>query len=91
MPSSQTPSPPGLTARILTACVRSYQRRISPLFRPHCRFEPTCSEYFVQAVQIRGPFIGALLGLWRILRCNPWSSGGLDPLHPVPPRKSSEN
>ena len=91
MPALRTDAPTGLTVRILTACVRFYQRRISPLFPPRCRFSPTCSDYFTQAVQCRGPFVGVLLGLWRILRCNPWSRGGVDPVPPVPAPKSVEN
>ncbi len=47
---------------------------------PHgyCRFYPTCSEYTKQAIKRRGVFVGALKGLWRVLRCNPWNKGGID-------------
>ena len=47
-----------------------------------CRFTPTCSEYMIQAIRLRGPFVGMALGLWRILRCNPFSRGGYDPVPP---------
>jgi len=60
--------------------VRFYQRVLRPLFPARCRFDPTCSEYFIEAVQKKGVFKGVLLGLWRILRCNPFSKGGHDPL-----------
>ncbi|MCR4316619.1 MAG: membrane protein insertion efficiency factor YidD [Planctomycetes bacterium] len=49
-----------------------------------CRFHPTCSRYFIDAVRIRGPVVGTALGLWRIVRCSPLSQGGFDP---VPPGK----
>jgi len=60
--------------------VRCYQRLISPLIRPCCRFIPSCSEYFIQAVEKRGVVVGMALGLWRILRCNPFCRGGYDPV-----------
>lgn len=49
-----------------------------------CRFTPSCSTYFIQAVEIHGALKGSLMGIWRILRCNPWGGCGYDP---VPPRK----
>ena len=55
-----------------------YRRCISPLKPPTCRFTPTCSEYFILAVRKYGPLRGALKGVWRILRCNPFSAGGTD-------------
>ncbi|MFH0964175.1 MAG: membrane protein insertion efficiency factor YidD [Planctomycetota bacterium] len=64
----------------MAACVRFYQRRLSPIVPPRCRFTPTCSEYFIQAVTIKGALRGTVLGLWRLLRCNPWSRGGEDPV-----------
>ena len=61
--------------------VKLYQRLISPLLPGGtCRFEPTCSQYFVEAVQKRGVIVGSLKGCWRILRCNPLSKGGYDPV-----------
>ncbi len=60
--------------------IRFYQRRISPLFPPRCRFYPTCSEYTFQAIERYGFFLGAALGAFRILRCNPLCRGGVDPV-----------
>lgn len=57
-----------------------YQKFISPLFPPNCRFEPTCSEYARQALKKHGLFRGGLMALWRILRCHPYSRGGCDPV-----------
>ena len=67
---------PGLCVIFL---VRIYQRLISPLLGPMCRFEPTCSQYFILAIQKYGLVIGAAKGCWRILRCHPWHPGGHDP------------
>ena len=60
--------------------VRLYQRFISPLKSPCCRFTPTCSAYAIEAYKKRGFFIGTILTVWRILRCNPFSKGGYDPV-----------
>ena len=65
--------------RILIAPVRFYQRFISPAFPPSCRFEPTCSNYMIQAIEKHG-FKGVLMGLARIFRCHPWSPIGKDPV-----------
>ena len=61
-----------------------YRKYISPLKPPCCRFTPTCSAYAVEAFQKRGFFVGFALTVWRILRCNPFSKGGYDP---VPEKK----
>ena len=61
--------------------VRSYQRLVSPLFPRRCRYYPTCSEYTVQSIQMFGVSRGCVLATWRLLRCNPWSKGGVD--HPA--------
>ncbi|MCQ2547813.1 MAG: membrane protein insertion efficiency factor YidD [Clostridia bacterium] len=67
--------------KIFLLPVRGYQKFISPLFPATCRFYPTCSEYFVQAVKKYGVFKGSYLGIKRILKCNPWSKDcGYDPL-----------
>ena len=58
--------------------IRLYQRAISPLLPARCRYHPTCSEYAVGAIREYGVLRGVLLGAWRILRCNPWSHGGVD-------------
>ena len=65
---------------VLILIVRGYQKFISPMFPPTCRFYPTCSEYFIQAVKKYGPFKGSWLGIKRILRCHPGNPGGYDPL-----------
>lgn len=57
-----------------------YQHTLSRLMRPCCRFTPTCSQYFVEAVAKKGIVRGTLKGLWRICRCHPWSRGGWDPV-----------
>jgi uncharacterized protein len=70
-----------MLSRIMVAPIRWYQRWLSPLKgRPTCRFLPTCSEYAVDAIRLRGPVIGTLLAMWRILRCNPLFRGGYDPV-----------
>lgn len=58
--------------------VRGYQRTISPLFPRRCKYYPTCSEYAVEAIQMYGVSRGFVLAGWRLLRCNPWSKGGVD-------------
>ncbi len=70
--------------RIFIACVRFYQTKISPHKKPCCRFYPTCSQYAIEAFEEWGAVIGLGLSIWRILRCNPFSKGGHDP---VPKRK----
>lgn len=59
--------------------IRGYKLFISPLLGRHCRFEPTCSIYFIGAVQKYGLIAGSARGVWRILRCNPFCDGGYDP------------
>lgn len=66
--------------RALLAAIRAYQRRISPAFPRRCRYEPTCSAYAVGAIDRFGIARGSLLAAWRLLRCNPLSHGGFDPL-----------
>ena len=64
----------------LCAPIRFYQRFISPGLGRNCRFTPTCSAYAVEAIEKRGAFVGLLLALWRVLRCNPLCKGGYDPV-----------
>lgn len=68
-----------LTAWTLIGLVRVYQYTLSPLVGRQCRFYPSCSNYFIEAVQKYGAVRGALKGIWRICRCNPWTPGGFDP------------
>jgi len=70
-------------ARILLRSVRGYQRWISPLRPPTCRFTPTCSAYAVTAVERFGAVRGGWLGTRRLLRCGPWHPGGHDPVPPA--------
>ena len=60
--------------------IKLYQKFISPLFLPSCRFHPSCSEYAVQAYTKYGIFKGTIKTVWRILRCNPFNNGGFDPI-----------
>jgi uncharacterized protein len=69
--------------KLLVAPIRLYQRFVSPLLPQRCRYYPTCSQYAVEAIRVHGPLRGLLMAGWRLLRCNPFSNGGLDP---VPPR-----
>ena len=55
-----------------------YQKYLSPLKRPCCKYYPTCSAYAVSAIEKHGAIKGMILAAWRILRCNPWSMGGVD-------------
>ena len=64
--------------------IRFYQKILSPLLPNVCRYTPSCSEYFIQALQIHGVMKGCWLGIKRILRCHPWGGKGYDP---VPEKK----
>ncbi len=66
--------------RVAVAPIRAYQRLISPMVGPRCKYHPSCSEYAVQAITRFGILRGLVLAGWRLLRCNPWSHGGLDPV-----------
>jgi putative membrane protein insertion efficiency factor len=65
---------------VVSAPIVAYQRVISPALPRRCRYEPTCSRYAVQALAEYGILRGAVLAVWRLLRCNPWSRGGYDPV-----------
>ena len=67
--------------RLAIAPIRAYQRVISPLLPPRCKYAPSCSHYAAQALQEYGILRGLILAGWRLLRCNPWSHGGFDPVH----------
>ncbi|WP_082936783.1 membrane protein insertion efficiency factor YidD [Pseudomonas citronellolis] len=75
-------------ARVLVLLVRGYQLLISPLLGPRCRFQPSCSQYAIEALRTHGALKGSWLTLMRIGRCHPLHPGGYDP---VPPRSSEEN
>ena len=68
--------------------IHFYQQAISPFTPATCRFEPTCSNYFLDALKIHGLFYGIFLGIKRIASCNPWGKSGFDP---VPEKKCSHN
>jgi uncharacterized protein len=70
-------------ARALLAAVRFYQRAISPAFPPRCRFEPSCSAYAAEAIEVHGAGRGTWLAVRRLAKCAPWHPGGVDL---VPPR-----
>src|SRR4051812_32804513 len=67
-----------LAAHLLIAPIRFYQRFITPYTPATCRYYPTCSAYAVTALRTHGALVGTGLTIWRLLRCNPWSSGGID-------------
>ena len=69
-----------LPGRILVLLAQVYQRTLSHLIGRQCRFVPTCSQYFIEAVQKHGALAGLRMGLRRILRCHPFSAGGHDPV-----------
>lgn len=66
--------------RLLILPIRFYQRFISPMLPPACRFTPTCSQYAVEAIQKHGALKGLHLAIRRILRCHPWGGSGYDPV-----------
>ena len=67
-------------SRLLILPIRFYQRCISPLTPPSCRFTPTCSQYAVEALQKHRPLKGLYLAVRRLLRCHPWGGHGYDPV-----------
>ena len=70
--------------KLFLGIIRFYQKKISPLTPPKCKYYPTCSQYGYEAIERFGVIKGSALALWRILRCNPFSKGGYDP---VPQKK----
>jgi putative membrane protein insertion efficiency factor len=75
-----------LVARAMIAAIELYRRYISPLLGRHCRYEPTCSAYALEAVRTHGAARGAVLAARRVARCHPWAPGGVDR---VPARRES--
>lgn len=83
--SSSAPEPrPSVVARVARAVVVApivlYQKAISPALPRRCKYEPTCSRYAADAIRSYGILRGVVLASWRVLRCNPWSDGGYDPV-----------
>ncbi len=68
-----------IPGRLVILLVRGYQKLLSPLIGQNCRFHPTCSQYFILAVQKYGLVVGGWKGVVRISRCHPWNPGGHDP------------
>ena len=66
--------------RVLIWLVRLYQKTLSKVLPNSCRFYPSCSQYAIEALGMHGAFLGSVLALWRILRCNPFGSCGDDPV-----------
>jgi len=65
---------------LMIMLIRFYQQAISPYLRPSCRFTPTCSQFYIEAVKKHGPFKGSYLGIKRLLHCHPWGGHGYDPV-----------
>jgi putative membrane protein insertion efficiency factor len=77
----------GFAAAALIAPIRFYRHFISPLFPPACRFQPSCSHYAIEAIEVHGPLKGLALAARRLARCHPISwLGGSSGFDPVPPR-----
>lgn len=72
--------------KLFLSIIRIYQRFISPMTPPTCRFYPTCSEYTKEAIEVYGAFKGGYMGVKRILKCHPFHEGGFDP---VPLKKTN--
>ena len=66
--------------KIMIFLIKVYRKYISPMTGPHCKYYPTCSQYAIEAIEKHGALKGGLLAVWRILRCNPFSKGGYDPV-----------
>ena len=69
-----------LLRRGAAAPIEAYRRVVSPLLPARCKYEPTCSAYAAQSIREFGILRGLVLAAWRVLRCNPWSHGGFDPV-----------
>ena len=83
--SSPTPGSPlsrssALVRAVAAAPIVVYQKAISPALPRRCKYEPTCSRYAIDAIRGYGILRGIVLATWRVLRCNPWSDGGYDPV-----------
>ena len=74
--------------RALILLVQAYRYAISPMLGRHCRFEPSCSAYAIEALETHGALKGAALSAARLCRCHPWCNGGIDPVPPGTPKTS---
>lgn len=79
-PPDGEPVPVPPSRRIVTLPIRAYKKTISPLLGERCKYYPSCSDYAVGAIERYGVVRGLVLASWRLMRCNPWSHGGVD--HP---------
>lgn len=77
--------------RILISAIRFYQKHISPLKKPCCRFYPTCSSYAIEAIEKKGIVRGLAMSVWRVLRCNPFGKGGFDPVEKQKDKRRKTN
>ena len=66
--------------KLVLSLIKFYRRNISPMSPPKCKYIPTCSQYALEAIERYGVVKGGIMDLWRILRCNPFSKGGFDPV-----------
>ena len=73
-------TPVSMFSKGLIGLVKAYQYVLSPLLGSNCRYYPTCSSYTIEAIKLHGAGKGFALGVWRIMRCNPLSKGGYDPV-----------
>ncbi len=77
--------------KILILLVKFYQKFLSPLCPGVCRYQPTCSQYMIEAIEKHGILKGIWLGCKRLLRCHPWGGSGYDPVPPINKKKSKHN
>ena len=80
-----------IPAKAVISLIKIYRWVLSPMLGGHCRFRPTCSEYFIEAVRTCGLLKGCAKGVWRILRCNPFGGSGYDPVIRDPQLKSTDD
>ena len=80
----------GTMAKVLIYLVQGYRLLLSPFLGVHCRFQPTCSQYMIDALAQHGALRGTWLGLRRLSRCHPWHKGGLDPVPEVKTKHHNE-
>jgi putative membrane protein insertion efficiency factor len=76
---------------LLIGCIKAYRVGLSNWFGGQCRFYPSCSRYAEEAIKVHGAIRGSSMALWRVLRCNPFGAGGLDPVPDGPHRESYDD